>query len=355
MRGPRLSSVARNVLLHVLQCGMLLVMLSSSSGTHHHVAVNAADTSYQDRMSADKCWIFTHLQKSGGSTVKGMLRETWCPKCGIYDSRHWKKGDNMLEAIGEVIANGEEWNVIAGGYTEALRRSDSVGEQCQWFTVFRHPIPRMVSAYYYCKQNYKDQLCASKFLSADHVDLETFAKHWGNFAMRQFALNLVSADDVVRFSKTDTFQERLPPVSNKKVGNVPGWYLLKMYLDDQSWTTSGVGEYTPNHDAALYEMLQPVQNLLRDKYTAVGILEEFNTTLSLFDAALEMPGVHWHNLFKSKGQVRVGADMYAQEKAETLAEAWTSSEIKKYMALDIMLYDHAVAVFGQQTRAYGIV
>ena len=103
---------------------------------------------------------------------------------------------------------------------------------------------------------------------------------------------------------------------------------------------------------AMYEMLQPVQDLLRDRYT-VGILEEFNTTLSLFNAALEVPDVDWHEKYANEG-IRNKDTRYFEEEAAALEEAWTNSEIKKYMRLDLILYEHAVDVFHQQARAYGL-
>ena len=45
---------------------------------------------------------------------------------------------------------------------------------------------------------------------------------------------------------------------------------------------------------------------------------------------------------------------FSEEKAASLAEAWTNSEIKKYMQLDLLLYEHAVDVFHEQSRAYGL-
>lgn len=47
------------------------------------------------------------------------------------------------------------------------------------------PIQRVVSAYYFCKRKKEDQLCASFVLYAGDTDLLTFAKHWGNYGMRQ--------------------------------------------------------------------------------------------------------------------------------------------------------------------------
>lgn len=91
-------------------------------------------------------------------------------------------------------------------------------------------------------------------------------------------------------------------------------------------------------------MQQPVQDALRDWYAAVGILKEFNSTLSLFDSALKIPTVEWHRKYLSAGKAKE-ATWHVAEKRETLAEAWTNSEVKECMQLDCMLYEHAVGVF----------
>lgn len=331
-------------------------MIISSGGGAVQSAAPAAETNTGVETSGsvgedNDCWLFMHLQKTGGSTVKGILSDRWKPRYAIYDSLQWKAGEHTLNTFGEKLREGDRWSVLAGGYTEALRRSNGVDERCRFFTVFRHPITRMVSAYYYCKRWKNDPVCASSIVNANDIDLLAFAKHWGNFAMRQFALNLVSADDVMEYSKTNAVREKLPEAI-EDVRKLPGWYLLKMYLDDKAPDLNdGDDGFIP--DAAMYEMVQPLQDLIRDNYTAVGILEEFNTTLSLFDAALAMPEVRWHGEFNSQGKLLVDS-VYREQEALTLLEAWTDSEVKKYMQLDIVLYEHAVDVFHQQIQAYGI-
>ena len=327
--------------------GGIVLPILSSRGTISPAAANTAPTVENSVAISDKCWIFMHLQKCGGSTVKGILEDSFSPRYAIYDSIQWKQGASYLQSYGQALVGGDSWSVIAGGYPEALRQSSAVDEQCQWFTLFRHPISRMVSAYYYCKELPGDTACASEVLNARDVDLVAFAKHWGNFAMRQFALSLVPVDDVLEYSRTDAARDRLPP-EFEGIEKVAGWYLLKMYLDELARTS----EYVEIPDVAMYEMLQPVQDLLRDRYT-VGILEEFNTTLSLFDVALSMPRVDWHKQYVDEGNQNVDLQ-FSEEKAASLAEAWTNSEIKKYMQLDLLLYEHAVDVFHEQSRAYGL-
>ena len=93
--------------------------------------------------------------------------------------------------------------------------------------------------------------------------------------------------------------------------------------------------------------------MIRDNYTAVGILEEFDTTLSLYDVALSIPGIDWQTQFARQGKKTVERK-YADQEAASLAEAWTNTEIRKYMQLDILLYEHAVDVFREQSQAYGV-
>ena len=334
-----------------LLCGVFVVLLSSR-GSVCSAAANDVPTVEESASVGGNCWIFMHLQKSGGSTVKGILQDSFRPRYAIYDSFQWKQGSGYMESFAEKLVAGQDWEVVAGGYPEALRRLPAVDEKCQWFTMFRHPISRMVSAYYYCKEAPEDTACGSEIVNARDVDLITFAKHWGNFALRQFALSLVPVDDVMEYAQTDAARDRLPPEVEEGT-DIAGWYLLEMFLEEQylkdQVTTS---ERVEIPDVAMYKMMQPVQDLLRDRYI-VGILEEFNATLSLFEAALDMPGVDWHKQYVGEGDKNVDK-MYAEEKAAALVEAWTNSEIKKYMRLDLVLYEHAVDVFHQQARAYGL-
>lgn len=86
---------------------------------------------------SDRCWIFMHLQKSGGSTVKEMLTASWDKRFFIYDNMRWKQGDEFSRTFGIKLARAVPWNVMAGGYTEALRRVPEVEDRCQFFTLFR--------------------------------------------------------------------------------------------------------------------------------------------------------------------------------------------------------------------------
>lgn len=84
-------------------------------------------------------------------------------------------------------------------------------------------------------------------------------------------MSLVSVHDVLQFSRTDAAKEMLPPRA-KKPSDLPGWYLVKLCLDDQTRWASNSEEQGP--DGAFWAILQLVQDLLRDHNSAAGILED---------------------------------------------------------------------------------
>ena len=43
----------------------------------------------------------------------------------------------------------------------------------------------------------------------------------------------------------------------------------------------------------MMELIQPVTELLNDQYAAVGIMEEWKASISLFQAALDLPNFDW--------------------------------------------------------------
>lgn len=91
--------------------------------------------------------------------------------------------------------------------------------------------------------------------------------------------------------------------------------------------------------------------MLRDKYTAVGILESFNATARLFNRALEVPDFDWvkaHNIAGNQEVDSVSGD----EEREVLRDAWEDADIKKFIALDLLLYEQAVSVHVRQLEHY---
>lgn len=294
------------------------------------------------------CLIFTHLQKCGGTTIKDVLLDGRDTKWVIYDSPQWQKGDTWRDSFAKALISSGRI-VAMGGYTEALRRSTETQDRCEWFTVFRHPIPRLVSAFYYCQKRPQDNLCGTRYMPAEaRTDVVAFAKHWGNFGLRQFAMGMVPADDVLAYVKMGEVGEIEKASTTTEMYGNSGWYLLKMYLDGKA----GDAVHASEPDSVMYDMLQPAKDLLRERYAVVGILEEFNTTLRLCSAALDTQGMDW--LGAADKVANIGT-MYEDQGAAVLVDAWASEELKRHIHLDLLLYDYAVELFHAQVQLHGVM
>ena len=98
---------------------LLLVLLGSDRGSGQlDVDLETPLTQHQhDNADTDSCWVFTHMNKSGGTTVKRLLRPSLDENgigYGLYDSPQWKRGLDFLQ--NDMLKRGHR--MIWGGYTE---------------------------------------------------------------------------------------------------------------------------------------------------------------------------------------------------------------------------------------------
>jgi len=290
----------------------------------HHVVNEGEQTG--------KCWVYNHLPKAGGTTIIHILQKIWGDRISLYGAGNWMKGDHFLNYFAkdfyEKVEDGKK-NVLVGAYIEALMKPDFGITKCKKFTVFRHPVSRMISAYYYCKYRGTDSLCGSQVIDNKNIDLVSFAKHWGNFAMRQFILSYFSFDDVLDYAE----EHNIEPT-------VDVWYKLKNFMGSEDGAI---------YEHEMYELIEPVKEYISDNYV-IGILENFNSTLELFDYELDMPLVNWKYEYNLQGLAN--KNKYDEEKKLSIMDAFSNEnhEIYKYMELDILLYKHAVDVFNRQVN-----
>lgn len=138
---------------------------------------------------------------------------------------------------------------------------------------------------------------------------------------------------------------------------IPGWYKIGLYVNElyANETADGkTGLSLDVHDAAMYKFLQPAMDRLSNEYAAVGILEDFDKSLHLLNLALKIPRLDWVQSYKNLGPQNEGVSGRDEEKKETLRLAWTDPAIHKFVWLDMLLYDHAVAVYKKQLVEYGL-
>ncbi|CAN0326209.1 unnamed protein product [Ectocarpus fasciculatus] len=290
------------------------------------VAPNAGDDRPELSLSPPACWVFTHNNKAGGTSVKTHLRsyaEERHQEVYIASASWYKRGDKGMQDILDV-----QPALIAGGYTEGLRTT--AFEDCNWFTMMRHPVARLVSAFYYCTGGGRDQLCGGQIHHPEDGDIYDFAKHWGNYALVQFGLGTLDEQEVLAVEV-----------------DAPAWYKAKMYFEDL------LGDPGNMSTASVWipELLQPVEELLTSKYAAVGILEDWQGSMALFDHALEIPGYNWT---VASDSVTAQKQNKKTEKMATMKFAMTDPVLRQYVWLDMLLYEYACSLHKEQLSLYGL-
>ncbi len=104
----------------------------------------------------------------------------------------------------------------------------------------------------------------------------------------------------------------------------------------------------------MHRYLGPVEDLLTRKYAVVGILEEFDTTLALFNATLGVPGLGWSRAFREAARQDVDRK-YVREEAEVVLQSRADPDIQATLWMDILLCEHAVGVFNRQAKEHDVM
>lgn len=92
-----------------------------------------------------------------------------------------------------------------------------------------------------------------------------------------------------------------------------------------------------------FACLSSLQELL-STYTAVGIMEEWDLSMRLFDATVKSPVRSWN----SSGIVNAGPE--SPQRQDLLEWAYSSPEVHNVLATDLLLYEFAVGIFRKQIK-----
>ncbi|CAB1104435.1 unnamed protein product [Ectocarpus sp. CCAP 1310/34] len=208
--------------------------------------------------------------------------------------------------------------------------------ECQYFTMLRHPIDRLVSAFFYCPTDHDVQLRPRKWcgheehpVPATERLLDFAQESWRNQAFKQMTFGL--------YCPPDTFCE-VAEVNN--VSQCETFVVGVGSLD-------GLREVGPPQmldEPGILDVLQQVQDILAG-YTAVGIMEHWDLSMQLFNARVRSPVREW-NVFKQRNPgVMTGL------RDEVLQWAHKSPAIHRVIGTDMLLYSFGLSIFKQQTTA----
>lgn len=133
---------------------------------------------------------------------------------------------------------------------------------------------------------------------------------------------------------------------------------MKKYLESIKQQSSSNESGNPssndqNDDSRFYPFLEPALNTISSRYAAMGILEDLDTTMHLFDRTLSIPNFSWTAEIKNMGVANSNHVWKAKEHV-ALLKLSTNSSVVKFIWLDVILYDHAMNVHKKQVKSYGL-
>ena len=263
-----------------------------------------------------------------------------------------------------------------GGYVQAMATAASRAQQrgCLRVAVLREPVARLVSAMLYCararpKVAYRaedggDVLCGNRSSGSP----EAWAAHWGSYLWRQLALEpaLFAALATCRRSGGRRAGDAPCSLADAR-GGLAGWRAAGGRA--AGWRAAGglAGAYAApwmaqralfgaNDDgvstAAGRSALRATVDRMRSGalFDVVGIVEEWDGTMALFDALLPLSGGRrWAS---AAAAVTHCSGRWAAEERSTLAAARESAAVAQWLRADTQLYEAARARFGVLVRRH---
>ncbi|CAN0146142.1 unnamed protein product [Ascophyllum nodosum] len=261
------------------------------------------------------CTVFNHMVKSGGTTVKDQLFQS-------SGHEHQRRPGTCSTSIRTPVHDGcldamHNASVIVG-YGEMMRIGfKRIGRQCDFFTMMRHPIDRLVSAFFYCPESHDVQNRPKEYCGDADVDqpaserlLEYATNRWKNKAFQQMLASFVC----------------------------PLW-LLDVCEDDPEVERVPLPDLTTEEGRRAMMRVQATLNT----YKAVGIAEHWELSMALFDASVKSPVRKWNPKLVSNTGSR------SERKQQVLEWAYLSPEIHGVIAADMLLYEMTMDLFKNQT------
>jgi len=299
------------------------------------------------------CVVFHAMHKSAGNTFVAVFSMANGAMGGTRydcDNKYWDWGSKLCPGAAKTT---REPRLLCRGHALSMAQSAPwLRPPCKWVTVFREPVSRLLSAYYYCKAQRRDPLCGSRhfnfdsaaFGNASHV--AAFAAHWGDFAFREMLLHPGLRDVAV-----PSPSPALPVQRHFSEDSTYVWWAWKRAIA----STPGLSVETA---------FGAVRVALTSGrlFDVVGVVERFADTCRLLDAVLPLPAA-----LKATYEYRGYADAAARLTETHGSTKWKGQEIasrsaasmdpavRSCLAWDLKLYTEVVLpLFDRQMQEAGL-
>lgn len=267
---------------------------------------------------------FVHNPKSGGTTVKNCMLKIFQPNPPVVLS--FKTAYTIRENLLNSDVHLDDYYMG----DSALGICDyETSRPCSYFTMMREPYDRVVSHYYFCKDG------GQSYPPCDN-SLEDFVLDSCSLFFRQ---------TTVRFNCKEYFDH----------------YCDDKLMCPQSWHCNATEVHVDNMDITQHEretILQYVIQNLDKMFTVIGLMEEFDTSLELYQDAL---GGNFHEfcqgMYANKGSYfhreneGGGKTLSREDEVEAAKRRLRSNEnVRRCLSDDEKIYEKAKELFEIQKK-----
>ncbi|XP_070539679.1 uncharacterized protein [Ptychodera flava] len=292
--------------------------------------------------------VFLHNQKSGGTTIKGCLRQIAAKLNIPQPTLIWNaNAAEFYLILSKRNDSGENITLSKfyyGGHT--FRVCDFASKPCSYFTVLRDPVERVISSYEFCKVRYMEPQCRVR--NASEVSINEWAVSQGSFFFRQLSYNPLFC---MRFFD-DLLRKLVKPGDlPTAIGHSQCWYRNELII---------------NHlltEDDKYAILHYILDNLENWFAVIGLTEEWETTLHLLQKAYNLPfhstcsgkmtNYHPYTEEGERHRSVTSGHFSRREIVESLKKRlWSDKDVIQALKFDLIIYERAKEIFSSQVQAY---
>lgn len=326
-------------------------MFDNDDNGSTHVSLSAAQvtpTGQHGRVGHEMCQNFKAQGLCGDQRLRGFC----CVSCGA--------------------ASCSAPHMVVGDYAMGLCNILPASRPCAYYTMLREPRARVASSFLHCKYEPDDQLCMTHVLDARKATFAEWVQHQGNYLFRQLTFDLTQAlsteeqyNMYLNFAKhrramTDMEQQGAWISPSATGGSTAGDSrddsdlvdTMLQHKPNMLWLLEQQRGYSLSEEDAT-----SMVDLLEYRFAVIGIVEQFDESLEMFEAVFGLPfpaASHHRSKAQAEHQMHVhdGEDISRRKllQDELVAEFQRDPQLDEYIQVDLALYDRAVELFEAQRR-----
>lgn len=269
--------------------------------------------------------VFVHHHRSAGRAMMSCLEEVAFNR-SLSSSQIMLSDERLLwHAQQETDTDPDRFDIHRGQFAFGI--CNNIERNCSHITILRDPMQRAISSYDYCKEAYDDEIC--KVGNANDMTLRQWIILHGSQLFRQlvFLPEWCHLGEQIATNQSDA----------------PCWYKHKLHFENLPPET-------------YRNLLEYVVNNLDQWFAAIGLLDELEQSLQIFEHLYDMPftkcssfrnnAVQNAEIFDNRSnRNKKRAEPYSDDDPEYLKYDY---EVQQALAADNKIYKKARQIFRVQ-------